>query len=339
MARLGNAAAALKPKGGGSVKAKVIGGVIAAVIALIILFNIFNFADTDANRIGLHYGGGIVEDKKFKSIVPPGSTNKLIGPGDTVYTYPIDQRSYIIGGDGADSGAGDEVTVVSKDNVRLGVRVQVYFTLNRTEDVLKSFHERIGLKTTAYEEDGWNDMLQSYFRPQIDRALAAVATTYGWAELYNNEKMKSQFQTAAAKEFTRLLPAAVGGDYFCGPGYNGNNACGELSFTIQKPMPLDKGIIDGLEAKQRAELARATQEQKNQQVNVELQSVKQQVAMLGANGYLLKTAIESGKIQFMVIPQNGNVSIPVPTTQPTQPAQPNGQSGQEPSTQPSQPAR
>jgi len=94
-------------------------------------------------------------------------------------------------------------------------------------------------------------------------------------------------------------------------------------------MPLDKGIIDGLEAKQRAELAKATQEQKNQQVNVELQSVKQQVAMLGANGYLLKTAIESGKIQFMVIPQNGNVSIPVPTTtpstpndQPTQPAQP-----------------
>jgi hypothetical protein len=253
----------------------------------------------------------------------------MIGPGDTLYTYPIDQRSYIIGGDGADTDAADEVTVVSKDNVRLGVRVQVYFTLNRDKDELKSFHERIGLKTEAYEEQGWNDMLQSYFRPQIDRALSAVATNYGWAELYNNEKMKSQFQSAAAKEFTRLLPAAVGGDYFCGPGYNGSNDCGELSFTIQKPMPLDKGIIDGLEAKQRAELAKATQEQKNQQVNVELQSVKQQVAMLGANGYLLKTAIESGKIQFMVIPQNGNVSIPVPTTtpstpndQPTQPAQP-----------------
>ena len=226
----------------------------------------------------------MVEDKKFKSIVPPGSTNKLIGPGDTLYTYPIDQRSYIIGGDGADTDAADEVTVVSKDNVRLGVRVQVYFTLNRDKDVIKSFHERIGLKTEAYEESGWNDMLQTYFRPQIDRALAAVATNYDWAELYNNEAKKSAFQTAAAKEFTRLLPAAVGGDYFCGPSYNGNNDCGELSFTIQKPTPLDKGIIDGLEAKQRAELAKATQEQKNQQVNVELQSVKQQVAMLGRAG-------------------------------------------------------
>jgi hypothetical protein len=317
MAKLGNAAAAIKPRGGGSVKAKVIGGLIVAVIVIIALFNIFNFADTDANRIGLHYGGGVIEDKKFKSIIPPGSTNKLIGPGDTVYTYPIDQRSYIIGGDGADTDAADEVTVVSKDNVRLGVRVQVYFTLNRDKDTLKSFHERIGLKTEAYEDDGWNDMLQSYFRPQIDRALAAVATNYGWAELYNNEAKKSAFQTAAAKEFTRLLPAAVGGDYFCGPGYNGNNDCGELSFTVQKPMPLDKGIIDGLEAKQRAELAKATQEQKNQQVNVELQSVKQQVAMLGAQGYLLKSAIESGKIQFMVIPQNGNVSIPLPTTSTT----------------------
>ncbi|MEU4191240.1 SPFH domain-containing protein [Kribbella sp. NPDC026611] len=319
MVKLGNATAAIKPRGG--TKAKVVGGLIAAVIVIIILFNIFNFASTDTNRIGLHYGGGIVEAKKFKSIIPPGSTNKMIGPGDTLYTYPIDQRSYIIGGDGADTDAADEVTVVSKDNVRLGVRVQVYFTLNRDKDVLKSFHERIGLKTEAYTDSGWDEMLKSYFRPQIDRALSAVATDYNWAELYNNESKKSAFQTAAAKEFTRLLPAAVGGDYFCGPGYNGNNDCGELSFTIQKPMPLDKGIIDGLEAKQRAELAKATQEQKNQQVNVELQSVQQQVKLLGAQGYLLKSAIESGKIQFMVIPQNGNVSIPVPTTTQQTPAQ------------------
>jgi SPFH domain / Band 7 family len=300
-------------KGRGCV-GKVIGGVVAAVVLLLFLGYIFNFADTDANRIGLHYGGGVVEDKKFKSIVPPGSTNKLIGPGDTVYTYPIDQRSYIIGGEGADSSADDEVTVVSRDNVRLGVRVQVYFTLNRDEETLKSFHERIGLKTDAYTDAGWLDMLQSYFRPQIDRALAAVGTQYAWSELYNNEAKKAQFQTAAAKEFTRLLPAAVGGDYFCGPSYTGGNECGELSFTIQKPTPLDKGIIDGLEAKQRAELARQAQEQKNQQVNVELRSVKAQVGLLGSQGYLLKSAIESGKIQFMVIPQNGNVSIPVPTT-------------------------
>ena len=156
-------------------------------------------------------------------------------------------------------------------------------------------------------------MLQSYFRPQIDRALAAVATNYLWSELYNNEARKTKFQTEAASKFTEILPAAVGGDYFCGPSYTGSNGCGELSFTIQKPTPLDKGIIDGLEAKQRAELAKQAQEQKNQQVNVELQSVKQQVALLGSQGYLLKSAIESGKIQFMVIPQNGNVSIPVPT--------------------------
>ncbi|MFF1821725.1 SPFH domain-containing protein [Kribbella sp. NPDC058245] len=306
MAKLGTTAI----KSGGSVKAKVIGGGIVVVLLLIVLFNIFNFASTDANRIGLHYGGGVIEDKKFKSIIPPGSTNKLIGPGDTVYDYPIDQRSYIIGGAGADTDSADEVTVVSKDNVRLGVRVQVYFTLNRDKNVIASFHERIGLKTDAYTERGWNDMLQSYFRPQIDRALSAVATNYNWAELYNNEAKKAEFQTAASKEFTRLLPAAVGGDYFCGPAYNGTNNCGELSFTVQKPTPLDKGIIDGLEAKQRAELAKATQEQTNQRVGVELESVKKQVQMLGAQGYLLKTAIESGKIQFMVIPQGTNVAIP-----------------------------
>jgi len=291
---------------------KVVAVVIAIIVVIIALVKIFNFANTATNEIGLHYGGGIIEDRKFKSIIAPGSTNKRIGPGDTFYVYPIDQRSYIIGGAGADSSAEDEVTVVSKDNVRLGVRVQVYFTLNRDPAVLQNFHERIGLKTEAYTDSGWLAMLQAYFRPQIDRALAAVATNYAWAELYNNEAKKAQFQTAAAKEFTRLLPAAVGGDYFCGPSYTGANSCGELSFTIQKPNPMDKGIIDGIEAKQRSELARQAQEQKNQQVNVELQSVRAQVALLGAQGYLLKSAIESGKIQFMVIPQNGNVSIPVP---------------------------
>ena len=296
---------------------KVVGVVIGIIVVIIALVKIFNFANTATNEIGLHYGGGIIEDRKFKSIIAPGSTNKRIGPGDTFYVYPIDQRSYIIGGAGADSSAEDEVTVVSKDNVRLGVRVQVYFTLNRDPAVLQNFHERIGLKTDAYTDSGWLTMLQAYFRPQIDRALAAVATNYAWAELYNNEAKKAQFQTAAAKEFTRLLPAAVGGDYFCGPSYNGANSCGELSFTIQKPNPMDKGIIDGIEAKQRSELARQAQEQKNQQVNVELQSVRAQVALLGAQGYLLKSAIESGKIQFMVIPQNGNVSIPVPVPTPT----------------------
>ena len=49
------------------------------------------------------------------------------------------------------------------------------------------------------------------------------------------------------------------------------------------------------------------------------QSVKQQVALLGSQRYLLKSAIESGKIQFMVIPQNGNVSVPVPTPTATTP--------------------
>jgi len=304
--------------GGGSCMPKVIGGVIAAVIVIVFLGYLFNFASTDANRIGLHYGGGVIEAKKFKSIIEPGSTNKLIGPGDTMYTYPIDQRSYIIGGAGADTSPDDEVTVVSKDNVRLGVRVQVYFTLNRDKDTLRSFHERIGLKTHAYTGAGWEEMLQSYFRPQIDRALAAVGTDYNWAELYNNEAKKVAFQNAAATAFTKLLVSAVGGDYFCGPSYTGADQCGELSFTIQKPTPLDKGIIDGLEAKQRAELAKQAQEQKNQQINVELQSVRAQVALLGAEGYLLKSAIESGKIQFMVIPQNGNVSIPIPTqTTPT----------------------
>ena len=73
--------------------------------------------------------------------------------------------------------------------------------------MLKSFHERIGLKTDAYEDSGWNDMLQSYFRPQIDRALSAVATNYNWAELYNNEAKKSSVPDRRGQG---VHPAAAG---------------------------------------------------------------------------------------------------------------------------------
>jgi len=188
---------------------KVIGAGVAALAVIVVLASTVNVADTAANQIGLHYGGGLVEDKTFKGIVPVGTTNKIIGPGDTVYLYPIDQRSYIIGGAGADTGQDDEVTVVSKDNVRLGVRVQVYFTLNRTPKTVELFHERIGLKTEAYSGSGWDRMLAQYFRPQIDRSLAAVAVDYTWQELYNDETKKAEFQNAAAKEFSRLLPQAA----------------------------------------------------------------------------------------------------------------------------------
>jgi hypothetical protein len=82
---------------------------------------------------------------------------------------------------------------------------------------------------------------------------------------------------------------------------------------IHKPAPLDKGMIDGLAAMERAELAKQARDRKNQEVNVGLRSVKQQIALFGSQSYLLKSAIESGKIQFMVIPQNGNVSVPTPS--------------------------
>jgi hypothetical protein len=45
---------------------------------------------------------------------------------------------------------------------------------------------------------------------------------------------------------------------------------------------------------------------------VELRSVKYQVALLGPQGYLLESTIESGKDPVHGVPQNGNVSIPVP---------------------------
>ena len=88
MAKLGNAAAAIKPKGGGSVKAKVIGGIILVVIVIIVLAGIFNFASTDTNRIGLHYGGGVVEAEEVQVDHPARLDEQADRPGRHVVHLP-----------------------------------------------------------------------------------------------------------------------------------------------------------------------------------------------------------------------------------------------------------
>lgn len=250
-------------------------------------------ASNEANQIGLQYGGGVVENKEFKGVIPPGATNDTIGPGDSVYNYPIDQRSFIVGGHGDENGnADDAIQVVSSPDsgsVRMNVPVQVYFTLNQKTETLVRFHENIGLKTHAYfdgdSSEGWDKMLRNYFRPQMERALQSAASGYAMAALRNNEETRAEFQQKAADEFTRLLPVAIGGDYFCGPQYTGKNECGEVSFTVQKPEPVNKDVAESLEQVQINEQRRLAQVAENLRIEEQLKAQQNQVVTLGQEGY------------------------------------------------------
>lgn len=105
-------------------------------------------ASTAANEVGLSYGGGIFENKRYQKIIEPGATNTFVGVMDPNYNYRIDQRSWI-GRDCSEPDCADRPAVefVSKDGIRMKAPVDIYFTLRQDEETLRRFHEEIGLKT------------------------------------------------------------------------------------------------------------------------------------------------------------------------------------------------
>ena len=93
--------------------------IIIGVILFSIIASNSGYDSTEINEIGLIYEGGVVQDKSYKGLLDPGSTNNRVGLGSTVYRYRIDQRSWIAkAGDTTDT---VPVTIVSEDDVRLSV--------------------------------------------------------------------------------------------------------------------------------------------------------------------------------------------------------------------------
>lgn len=281
------------------------------VLPILFLAGACGMKSSAVNELCLIYSGGVVEDKNYEGLLEPGSTNKSTGYGSKTYCYKTDQRSYIANAknNGADSGP---VEVVSQDDVRLAVDYQLYFTVNQKEEIIRTFHENLGVKTKAWKEDGWKQLLREYFEPQIERALEAAALKSNWRDLYASEEARIAFQTATVANLKRNIKEVIGNDYFCGPQYTGENECGDFTFTVGKPNPVNGDIIAAIEAEQTAAANTIAQEQKNAQVRAELEVKKELVALYGPEGALLYEAIRNGQVKIMVVPEDGSVSVNAP---------------------------
>ena len=269
---------------------------------------------SETNEIGLVYSGGWIEDKAFKEFLPPGSTSKATGFGSKTYRYRIDQRSYR--GDNKNNGAdAGPVVVVSQDDQRLRVDYQLYFKLNQDQKVLRKFHENIGVKTKAWTDEGWRQMLRDYFEPQIERSMEAAALSFNWRDLYAKEEVRVAFQNDAITRIKQAITEVVGDDYFCGPAYTGGaSGCGDFTMTVGKPEPVNEGLVAAIEAEQTNVAATTAQEQANQRIVKELEVERTLVELYGAQGALLREAIKSGKVQQFIIDPSGRTT-PAPPQQ------------------------
>lgn len=265
---------------------------------------------TETNEIGLVYEGGVVQDKTYRGILQPGSTADSVGLGSSVYRYRTDQRTYIACIEVCDT---DPVEIVTRDGVRMLVYYQLYFKLNLEEATLRAFHENLGVKTEAWTEEGWEQLLFEYFEPQIARAMEDAALTRDWRALRSDEAVRTAFRHETVANLKRNVFEVIGRDYFCGPAYNGpGTECGEFTFTIGTPVPVNEAIVQAVEAEQTAVAETVAQEQRNARTAKELEIERALVELYGPQGALLREAIESGQVQIMVVPEGAPIAVPTP---------------------------
>lgn len=291
-------------------------GRIALVLAVVVLSGGCGRQGSATNEIGLVYSGGAIEDKAFKGFLKPGATWEKVGWGSKVYRYRIDQRSFIAAPENKTRDV-PPVQIVTSDDVRMLVEFQMYFKLHwNDEKIMRQFHENLGVKTKAWTDEGWKQMLNEYFAPQIERALEAVGLKHKWRDLYASEEARVAFQNEAIQRVKENLREVigVGADYFCGPSYTGakGSKCGEFTFTVGKPEPANPDIVAAIESEQTSATRTIAQEQENLRVDAQLRAEREIVALYGPEGAIerernqvLREAIASGKVSQIIVDNSG----------------------------------
>ncbi|WP_435113343.1 SPFH domain-containing protein [Nocardiopsis synnemataformans] len=264
---------------------------------------------TGPDQAGMIYNAGPLSSTTFDTCVDPGH-REYHGPADQTYSYPAGQRTFTFSG--ADTADMATATVVSADDLELTVTGLVSFQLNTDCDVLRQFHEQIGLKYQAHSNAGWSAVLRDYIGQPLNRALDDATKSYNWRDLYTSADAKAEWE----KEVGTLLATYIaeqGGDaYFISPTYDPTDKDkgkpGEPQLTLQQPTPPEE-VRAALTQAQEAVEKTTAQEAENARVEAELEAIEDLVDVLGPEGYILYQALKDGRVDFLPVPSGGDINV------------------------------
>ncbi len=241
------------------------------LVALLLLATGCTSVSAGPDEIGLHYSGGSFTSQNFEECFGP-SKRVVDGPGDSHPMYPFGQRTFTFDSSSKDKDT-DDLAVLSKDNVVMTVRGVATFDFVRDCEKVRKFHEQIGRKYAADNEEGWNTMLDTYLRQPLDRAMDAASQGVPYRDLYNSPEAKQAWEASVALLAPQFVKEQAGDEYFANFGV-----------TLQRPVPPDS-IIDALNNEQKAVAENQAQLQRNAQIQTELKSIEELVRVLGPQGY------------------------------------------------------
>lgn len=299
--------------------------VIAAILLVIGLIALLTgMKKTPADHIGLSYGGGPIEGNHYQQTVDPASGIFFNGLFDKLYLYPVTQRNYIVSkseGEGDRNGV-DFIQRPSKDGIPVDFEVATYFKLNTDE--VQQFHEQIGLKYQAWTDEGWDRMLNDYIRQQIEESIKSEASRYSAEQLYSDADVLQEVGDKLGNTINQRVINKAGGNYFCQPTWTSGDECGDFTFTIKNVDIANEEVKNALAARRASEIAIGTEQNKVEQAKQQAEAIRvlQQALQLYAGSssayvqleYIkaLMQAIKDGDIEFWVLPNNGNITVPGP---------------------------
>jgi regulator of protease activity HflC (stomatin/prohibitin superfamily) len=280
----------LKNKSGGTA-ANVFAAFVAIVVVVLVIGGVSfatAFKKTPQDEICVSYGGGPFEGENFQFVKQPGSGRFFNGLRDKLYCYPVTQRSYTITsrpGEG-DTDFSDAIVAPSEDNISLTFELVIYFELNR--DTVADFHRQIGIKTGAYDEDGWRQMLQEYFRPQIDQALQRQSRNFTAVEAYADASVFREIQGNLDAELPAAFAEAQDGEFFS--NYR----------VVLRHIGVPEGVQAELEKNQESKIAIKTKQNEIEQRRAEAKAIEELNAALEKSGpsYVYLKCIEDDACQL-----------------------------------------